>query len=182
MTRKSYLINNPPERSVFASYLIRLRAKPEINPKLVFYFLNGYLYWSQISDLKSGSAQPNVNTRKLMQLSIPQVSPDVIEPIVPLLEHPAEHDSSFSEIRGQIDDALTKYDSIIKMADLLTQQDSCVSELRQAILQEAVQGKLVPQDPNNEPASELLKRIKADREKLIKQGKIKKEKQAAAHY
>jgi type I restriction enzyme S subunit len=42
------------------------------------------------------------------------------------------------------------------------------------ILQLAVQGKLVPQDPNDEPASELMKKIKAEKEKLIKEGKIKK--------
>jgi len=51
-----------------------------------------------------------------------------------------------------------------------------VKKLRQAILQFAVQGKLVPQDPNDEPASELLKKIKAEKEKLIKEGKIKKQK------
>ena len=49
-------------------------------------------------------------------------------------------------------------------------------ELKNAILQLAVQGKLVPQDPNDEPASELLKRIKAKKEHLINDGKIKKDK------
>lgn len=49
-------------------------------------------------------------------------------------------------------------------------------ELKNSILQLAVQGKLVPQDKNDEPASELLKRIQAEKERLIKEGKIKKEK------
>ena len=49
-------------------------------------------------------------------------------------------------------------------------------DLKKSILQYAMQGKLVPQDPNDEPASELLKRIKAQKEQLIKEGKIKKEK------
>lgn len=48
--------------------------------------------------------------------------------------------------------------------------------LKKSILQYAMQGKLVEQDPNDEPACELLKRIKAEKEKLIKEGKIKKEK------
>jgi len=53
-------------------------------------------------------------------------------------------------------------------------------DLKNAILQLAVQGKLVPQDPNDKPAAELLKRIKAEKEQLIKEGKIKKEKPLAS--
>lgn len=50
-----------------------------------------------------------------------------------------------------------------------------ISELRKAILQLAVMGKLVPQDPNDPPASELLKQAKLEKERLIKGGKLKKE-------
>ncbi len=49
-------------------------------------------------------------------------------------------------------------------------------QLKNSILQMAVQGKLIPQDPNDEPASVLLERIRAEKERLIKEGKIKKEK------
>ena len=49
-------------------------------------------------------------------------------------------------------------------------------QLKNSILQMAVQGKLVPQDPNDEPASVLLERIRKEKEKLIKEGKIKREK------
>ena len=49
-------------------------------------------------------------------------------------------------------------------------------QLKNSILQMAVQGKLVPQDPNDEPASVLLERIRAEKEQLIKQKKIKREK------
>ncbi|WP_454208939.1 restriction endonuclease subunit S [Proteus sp. Marseille-Q3619] len=51
-----------------------------------------------------------------------------------------------------------------------------IKKLRELILELAVRGKLVPQDPNDEPASELLKRIAAEKAELIKQGKIKKQK------
>ena len=52
-------------------------------------------------------------------------------------------------------------------------------KLRQKILDLAIHGKLVPQDPNDEPASGLLERIKAEKERLIKEGKIKRTKKSA---
>ena len=48
--------------------------------------------------------------------------------------------------------------------------------LKQKILDLAIQGKLVPQDPNDEPASVLLERIRAEREKLVAEGKLKRSK------
>lgn len=53
-------------------------------------------------------------------------------------------------------------------------------QLKKSILQQAVQGKLVPQDPSDEPASVLLKKIAAEKQKLIKEGKIKKQKKLPA--
>ncbi len=58
----------------------------------------------------------------------------------------------------------------------LTHQLDLVKQLRQAFLREAMQGKLVPQDENEEPASVLLEKIKAEKERLIKSKKIKKQK------
>ena len=52
-------------------------------------------------------------------------------------------------------------------------------KLRQKILDLAIRGKLVPQDPNDEPASVLLQRIRAEKERLIKEGKIKRSKKSA---
>ena len=49
-------------------------------------------------------------------------------------------------------------------------------QLKNSILQWAIQGKLVPQDPNDEPASVLLERIRAEKARLVKEGKIKKDK------
>ena len=53
-------------------------------------------------------------------------------------------------------------------------------KLRQKILDLAIRGKLVPQDPNDEPASVLLERIRAEKERLIKEGKIKRSKKSAS--
>ena len=60
--------------------------------------------------------------------------------------------------------------------ELLYDRPETVIKLRQSILQLAVQGKLVEQDPNDEPASVLLEKMKAEKEQLIKDGKIKKPK------
>lgn len=60
--------------------------------------------------------------------------------------------------------------------NLQIQNQKLIQKLKEKILQEAVQGKLTEQDPNDEPASELLKKIKSEKQKLIKEGKIKKQK------
>jgi type I restriction enzyme S subunit len=59
--------------------------------------------------------------------------------------------------------------------DTLFTTESSIDALKQTLLQLAVMGKLVPQDPNDEPASELLKRIQVEKAKLVAEGKIKKE-------
>lgn len=60
--------------------------------------------------------------------------------------------------------------------DTLFTTEASIDALKQTILQLAVMGKLVPQDPNDEPASELLKRIAQEKAQLVKDGKIKKQK------
>ena len=64
----------------------------------------------------------------------------------------------------------------IKATALQKLQDSFPEALKKSILQEAVQGKLVPQDPSDEPAEALLERIRAEKQRLIKEGKSKKDK------
>ncbi|MDR7939575.1 restriction endonuclease subunit S [Enterobacter soli] len=60
--------------------------------------------------------------------------------------------------------------------DTLFTTEASIDALKQTILQLAVMGKLVPQDPNDEPASELLKRIEQEKAQLVKEGRIKKQK------
>ena len=64
--------------------------------------------------------------------------------------------------------------------DTLFTTEASIDQLKQTLLQLAVMGKLVPQDPNDEPARALLKRIQAEKAKLIAEGKIKKDKPLAA--
>lgn len=67
-----------------------------------------------------------------------------------------------------------RYDKLKKQLQALN--TTFPDQLKKSILQEAIQGKLVPQDPADEPASALLERIRAEKEQLIKDGKIKREK------
>ena len=89
----------------------------------------------------------------------------LVETVLSALTSAADHAqfaSAWQRIAGHFDTLFTSEESI--------------TQLKQTILQLAVMGKLVPQDPNDEPASELLKKIAAEKAKLVKEGKIKKEK------
>lgn len=65
---------------------------------------------------------------------------------------------------------------IVSNFDMITNNSESIGFMREAILNSAVKGKLVPQDPNDEPANVLIERIQAEKEQLIKEKKIKKEK------
>lgn len=92
-----------------------------------------------------------------------------IVPLPPLAEQ--------KRIVEKLEEILPLVDEYGKNEEILSEMNQKLpKQIRQSILQYAVQGKLVEQDPTDEPASELLKRIKAEKEQLIKDGKIKKEK------
>ncbi len=76
--------------------------------------------------------------------------------------------------------ACNRYEVAFEALDTL--QGTFPDQLKKSILQLAVQGKLVPQDPNDEPASVLLERIRAEKEQLIKAGKIKRDKHKSVIY
>ncbi|MCE9761263.1 MULTISPECIES: restriction endonuclease subunit S [Citrobacter] len=74
------------------------------------------------------------------------------------------------------DELAENWARISEYFDTLFTTEASIDALKQTILQLAVMGKLVPQDPNDEPASELLKRIAQEKAQLVKDGKIKKQK------
>lgn len=68
---KSYLINNPPKNTIFASYLIRvITNSKKCLPELLYYFFQSLDYWDQITEQQVGGAQPNVNGSKLKKIKI----------------------------------------------------------------------------------------------------------------
>ena len=131
-------------------------------------FISSSLYQSLMKKItkKSGQAFYNMNKEKLLQLYFP---------LAPLTEQVRIIDKL-----GFIEPLLEKYDSIEK--ELSALEAEFPEKLKKSILQFAIEGKLVKQDPNDEPASVLLERIKAEKEKLIKEGKIKRDKNESYIY
>jgi len=89
----------------------------------------------------------------------------------PVRGEPVEPRPSTSSGRTEFED---NWQRIAAHFDTLFTTEASIDALKQTLLQLAVMGKLVPQDPNDEPASELLKRIQTEKAKLAAEGKIKK--------
>ena len=87
---------------------------------------------------------------------------------------PIEEQRRIVEKIDEISSAISAYDIAYRKTESLN--TTFPEHLKKSILQEAVQGKLVPQDPSDEPAEALLERIRAEKQRLIKEGKIKKDK------
>lgn len=136
---KSYLVQGLTEGAIYASYLIRVQTYDAVLPQyLKFYFESGY-YWEQIEQGSVGVGQPNVNGTILGNLHVP----------IPPLHEQFRIVSELSKWMGIID--------IIENSQ--TDLQALIKQTKSKILDLAIHGKLVPQDPNDEPASELIKHI-----------------------
>jgi len=133
--------------AIFAGYLIRInRIEALIDASYLTYYLNSHIAKKYGNSVKSfGVNQANINGTKLKTYPLP----------LPLL-------SEQHEIVAEIESRLSVCDKIEESIEHSLKQSEA---LRQSILKKAFEGKLVSQDPNGEPASVLLDRIKAEREK-----------------
>lgn len=130
--------------------------------KYLFYYLLAPDFDNYANDTENskGVAYPAINDDRLYKALIP---------LPPLSE---QH-----RIVAKIEELLPYIERYGKAEEHITALNTTFPEaLKKSILQEAVQGKLVPQDPDDEPASVLLERIRVEKQKLIKAGKIKKSK------
>lgn len=109
-------------------------------------------------DLGEGGAQPNISREKIVTFPFP---------LPPLAEQ--------KRIVAKIEELLPKVDEYGKAQESLDKLNEELPErLKKSFLQEAIEGRLVPQDPNDEPASALLDKIRKEKAKLVKEGKLKK--------
>ena len=130
-----------------------------VDYKFLYYYLQSPLFQSAFKENTTGIiGGVSVNTLKSMFLPIPPLNEQLR--IV----------KEITKLEPFIDGYRIAEENLAKLNQTFPE---C---LKKSILQEAVQGKLVPQDPNDEPASVLLERIRAEKQRLIKEGKIKKDK------
>ena len=155
---KSFLVEEVPEKAIYAGYLIRTRYSSLLNPRYMKSFMESQLYWEQLKNGTIATAQPNCNGKTLAKMLLPipptKEQDRIVEKLTQL--------SSFLDNYGLCQDRLNLLNKEIK------------EQFKKSILQEAIQGKLVPQLTEEGTAQDLLEQIKIEKLNLVKVGKLKK--------
>ena len=157
---KSYLVKDVPNESIYAGYLIRTRYSESLCPEYMKYFMESSLYWTQLKNGTIATAQPNCNGKTLSKMVLP---------LPPLAEQ--------KRIVAKIEELLPYIDHYEQAWSKLEQFNSRFPEdMKKSLLQYAIQGKLVEQRPEEGTAEELFAQIQEEKQRLIAEKKIKKEK------
>ena len=129
-----------------------------VDYKYIFYTLLTDYFKKAMIERSTGTATPIINRSNWE---------GIILPIPPQLEQ--------QRVVARIEELMPIADKYEKSQEALDKLNAEIfDKLKKSVLQEAIQGKLVPQDPNDEPASVLLERIKEEKAKLFKEGKLRK--------
>lgn len=166
-----------------------------IEAKFIYYFISSPYFYNRLWENTTGTATPIVNKTKWQSIIIPLPpiseqhrivqKTDELMALCDELEKALEKKAQSNELasksicnliqksenQGQLKTNLTL---LINMFKEVYSTKANIKDLRDTILQLAIQGKLVPQDPKDEPASVLLKQIEEEKEQLVKEKKIKK--------
>ena len=149
---KCAIMQDLPEAASFGAFMAVFRS---ICNQYVYYYFNTSLFRSSFSN--DDSKQINQVTQAILR--------DTLIPLPPFAEQTC---------------IVAKLCEILSLADFINdgteQIEMIITKAKSKILDLAIRGQLVPQDPDDEPASVLLERIRAEKEELIKQGKIKRDK------
>ena len=155
---KSFLVESVPVKAIYAGYLIRTRYSNELSPLYLKSFMESSLYWEQLKSGTIATAQPNCNGKTLGKMLIPIPPKDEQKRIV----------SKIAELKPLIENYGAIAFSLRNLNDRITET------LKKSILQEAIQGRLVPLIESEGTAEELLEEIRAEKKHLVKEGKLKK--------
>ena len=153
---------NPYELAVADSHVTVIRPlKQFVLPEYLYYYFANPSVQSVIEDQADGTTKQKELATATIKAYLTPISP---------LDEQRRILAKLSEVLPVVKNYGVVYDETTAM------QEAFPESLKKSILQEAVQGKLVPQDPSDEPAEALLERIRAEKQRLIKEGKIKKDK------
>ena len=155
---KSFLVEEVPEKAIYAGYLIRTRYSSLLNPRYMKSFMESQLYWEQLKNGTIATAQPNCNGKTLAKMLLP----------IP----PTKEQDRIVKKLTQLSSLLDNYGLCQDRLNLLNEEIK--EQLKKSILQEAIQGKLVPQLAEEGTAQDLLEQIKKEKLNLVKEGKLKK--------
>ena len=155
---KSFLVEEVPIKAIYAGYLIRTRYSSLLCPHYMKAFMESQLYWEQLKNGTIATAQPNCNGKTLAKMLLP-IPPsneqkrivEKLQSVLPFVERYERCQISLNQLNEQI-----------------------IERLRKSILQEAIQGKLVLQIAEEGTAQELLEQIRQEKQRLVKEGKLKK--------
>ena len=149
-----------PDCGICTPEIVPFKVFGKLDPEYIVAFLKSPYVDAVINSVTYGVKMPRVGTETMTELLVP----------IPPLSEQKRIVEKLSEVTPLTDSYAEAY---VRSAEL---NQEFPELLKKSILQEAVQGKLVPQDPTDEPASVLLDRVRAEKEQLIKAGKIKRDK------
>ena len=153
---ETFIMPKNMEKGIINQALMKITLSEYIEKQFYLMYFD-YILNSQITNISKGSAIKNIPPLKHLK--------SIIFPLPPLAEQ--------KRIVEKVDQLFALIDELdSNKEDLL----EVINLTRNQVLQEAIQGKLVEQNPEDEQASVLLERIKEERDKLVKEGKIRKEK------
>ena len=154
------------EDGICTSEIVPFRLYGNIYSKYIVYTLKSPFVDSYINSVTYGVKMPRAGTDTMINLYLP----------LPPLSEQHRIVAKLQELEPLIEKYRIAEEQLHELNSNIKEQ------LKKSILQYAIEGKLVPQDPNDEPASVLLERIRKEKEKLIVEGKIKKDKNESIIY
>ena len=155
-----------PDCGICTPEIVPFKVFGKINPEYIVAFLKCPYVDAIINSVTYGIKMPRVSKETMTSLLVP----------IPPLSEQMRIVNKLNEVQPITE----KYSAMYIQTKTLDHEFPEL--LKKSILQEAVQGKLVPQDPSDEPASVLLERIRAEKDRLIQEGKIKRDKHESVIY